>query len=419
MNILFLSDNFPPEVNAPAHRTYEHCREWVRQGAKVTVITCAPNFPQGEVYPGYRNRLYQTEMMDGIKVVRVWSYITANEGTFKRILDYVSFALTAFVASLFHRSDIIIATSPQFFTAVGGYLSSIFKRKPWVMEVRDLWPESIKAVGAMEDGPMLSFLERMELFLYRQADRIVVVTDAFREDIVGRGIPARKIHVIKNGVHLENYRPRPRDLELQAKLGLEGKYVVGYLGTHGMSHKLDFILECAADTTYTNVHYLFIGDGAEKEKLLKTKKRLKLDNVTMLDPVPKEEVARYISLTDLALVPLKKSDTFKTVIPSKIFENAAMQKPILLGVEGESKALIESYRAGLCFEPENKADFLEKLGRLVGDFRFYEHCQEGCQRLARDFDRNKLANRLLDILQDTTGMRRKPSDVRPALVENE
>lgn len=419
MNILFLSDNFPPEVNAPAHRTFEHCKEWQRQGAKVTVITCAPNFPQGEVYEGYRNRLYQTEHIDGIKVVRVWSFITANEGTMKRILDYVSFAFTAFIASLFHRSDIIVATSPQFFTAVGGYLSSLFKRKPWVMEVRDLWPESIKAVGAMEEGRMLSFLEKLELFLYRQADAIVVVTDAFRENIMRRGIPGDKIHVIKNGVQLEDYRPRPCDSALQAELGLEGKYVVGYLGTHGMSHKLEFILECAAETTMPNVHYLFIGDGAEKAKLLKLKEKLKLGNVTMLDPVTKDEVARYISLTDLALVPLKRSDTFKTVIPSKIFENAAMQKPILLGVEGESKALIESYRAGLCFEPENKADFLDKLSRLVGDFRFYEYCQEGCQRLAQDFDRRQLAMRMLDILQDTCGIERQATKMRHALVENE
>ena len=149
MKILFLTDNFPPEVNAPATRTYEHCREWIRQGAEVTVITCTPNFPQGKVYKGYTNKPYQQEMMDGIHVIRVWSYITANEGFIKRTLDYISFSVTSFLAGLFQQADIIIATSPQFFTALSGRTLSFWKRKPWIMEVRDLWPESIKTVGAM------------------------------------------------------------------------------------------------------------------------------------------------------------------------------------------------------------------------------------------------------------------------------
>lgn len=156
--ITFLSDNFPPEVNAPANRTYEHCREWVRSGVEVTVITCAPNFPKGRVYEGYKNKLYQTEIIDGIKVIRVWSYITANEGFVKRILDYISFAVASFIAGLFVKTDLIVATSPQFFTALSGWLLSIFKRKKWIFEVRDLWPESIMAVGAMKRNMAIRFL---------------------------------------------------------------------------------------------------------------------------------------------------------------------------------------------------------------------------------------------------------------------
>ena len=159
MNILFLTDNFPPEVNAPASRTYEHCKEWVQLGEKVTVITCTPNFPQGKVYEGYRNKLYQTEYMDGIKVIRVWSYITANEGFLKRTLDYISFSVSSFFAGLFQQADMIIATSPQFFTALSGRTLAFWKRKPWIMEVRDLWPESIKTVGAMKDNPVIRFFE--------------------------------------------------------------------------------------------------------------------------------------------------------------------------------------------------------------------------------------------------------------------
>ncbi len=404
MNILFLSDNFPPEVNAPAHRTLEHCREWVRQGARVTVITCAPNFPRGKVYPGYRNRLYQTEYIDGIRVLRVWTYIAPNAGRIKRILDYFSFAVAAVVASFWQRPDIIVATSPQFFTALAGYMVARLKRRPWIMEVRDLWPESIRAVGAMYRRSLLDRLEWLERFLYRRADALVVVTESFRENMIQRGIDPDKIHVIKNGVDLGIYHPRPRDRQLEAALGLEGKFVVGYLGTHGMAHKLDFILACAAATPQPDIHYLFIGDGAERKRLLQLKEQLGLQNVTMLDSVPRSEVVRYLSLLDVSLVPLMRSNTFKKVIPSKIFENAAMEKPILLGVEGESAALIHAYGAGLCFEPENQADFLQQLARLYAEEALYIDCQAGCRRLARDFDRRELAGKMFELLALTARM---------------
>jgi len=170
MHILFLSDNFPPEVNAPASRTFEHCREWVKLGHQVTVVTCAPNFPSGKVFGGYENKLWQQEVMDGIRVIRVWSYITANEGFLKRVLDYVSYMAMAVLASFFVRKvDVVIGTSPQFFTACAAYLVGLCKRCPWVFELRDLWPESIRAVGAMKESRVLDWLEKLELFLYRKA----------------------------------------------------------------------------------------------------------------------------------------------------------------------------------------------------------------------------------------------------------
>ena len=153
MHILFLTDNFPPEVNAPASRTYEHAREWVKEGHKVTVITCAPNFPKGKVYKGYKNRIFLREDLDGINIIRVWTFIMPNSGFFLRVLDYMSFMISSFIASFnVKKVDIIVATSPQFFTAVSGYLISKAKNKPWIFELRDIWPESIKAVGALSNS---------------------------------------------------------------------------------------------------------------------------------------------------------------------------------------------------------------------------------------------------------------------------
>lgn len=401
MKILFLSDNFPPEVNAPATRTVEHCMEWVKQGHEVTVITCVPNFPKGRIFEGYENKRKQVEYIHGIKVIRVWTYIASNKGFLKRTLDYISFGVSSFFAGLFVKTDIIVATSPQFFSAMSGHWLSFFKGKKWIMEVRDLWPESIKAVGALSGESFIyKRLEVIEKQMYQSASKIVVVTDTFKKIIEGRGVDSNKIHVIKNGVKLDRFKKLPKDEELLEELKLKGKFIVGYIGTHGLAHKLDFIIESAAKVKNEKIHFLFLGDGAEKAKILKIVEDKNLKNVIMLPFVSKQEVVRYISITDVALVPLKKSYLFKTVIPSKIFENAAMEKPILLGVEGESKKIIETYKAGLCFEPENEKEFLEKLNQLVENQDIYKSCQDGCKRLALDFNRVKLANNMLEIIEN-------------------
>src|SRR5690606_27702758 len=206
MKVLFLTDNFVPETNAPATRTYEHCKEWVKQGVDVTIITCVPNFPKGKVFDGYKNKLIQKEVIDGIKVIRVWSYISANQGTVKRILDYVSFMVSSFLVGLFIKTDLIVATSPQFFTAISGRWLSFWKRKKWIMEVRDIWPESIKAVGAMKDSCLLRFFEFLECKMYKSAYKIVVVTDSFKNYLIDtHKIDSNKIGIVKNGVDLKKF----------------------------------------------------------------------------------------------------------------------------------------------------------------------------------------------------------------------
>lgn len=400
MRILFLSDNFPPEVNAPASRTFDHCREWVKMGHEVTVITCAPNFPEGKVYEGYRNRLRQEEVMAGIRVIRVWTYIVPNKGFFKRTLDYISFSVTGFLAGLFVKTDLIIATSPQFFCALAGRMLSFFKRRPWVMEVRDLWPESIKTVGLVKrDNLFIRYFEWKERRCYKSAKKIVVVTDSFKRRIAEKGINPEKIFVVKNGVNSDLFTPMPKDGELIKELGLSGKKIIGYIGTHGLAHNLSFILHCAKEMEgRSDIHFLFIGSGAAKDDLLKLKDELGCSNVTMLNPVAKEQVNRYISILDVALINLRKSALFTTVIPSKIFENAGMGIPILMGVEGEAQEIVESYGAGVCFEPENMADFQQKLNQLLQP-ETYAKCKEGCLRLAADFDRKTLAKKMIDILE--------------------
>lgn len=402
MKILFLTDNFPPEVNAPATRTYEHCREWVRNGAEITVITGFPNFPQGKIYPGYTNKWKQEEYIDGIRVIRVWTYITANEGFFKRTLDYISYSVTAFFAGLSLDCDVIVATSPQFFTALAGRTLAFFKRKPWIMEVRDLWPESIKTVGAMKDNFIIKYLEQEAKWCYQSANKIISVTESFKTEIIKKGIKSDKIQVVRNGANLELYQAKPKNKEILKKLDLGNKMVLGYIGTHGMAHKLDFILDCAKVMAGTDdrYHFLLIGDGAEKHNLKKKIADENIHNVTLLDSVDKHEVVDYLSVLDAAIINLKKSDLFKTVIPSKIFETAAMQIPILIGVDGEARMIVEHYNAGLYYEPENMESFLRVTNQLFTSNGLYDDLKAGGSRLAQAFDRKRLAGEMLEQIRE-------------------
>lgn len=401
MKILFITDNFTPEVNAPATRTYEHVKEWIKdKNVEVTIITCAPNFPHGKVYNGYKNKLYQKEYIDGIEVIRVWSYITSNSGFLKRVLDYISFGIMAFLVGLFKKHDLIIATSPQFFTTWAAWGLSKIKRKPWIFELRDLWPESIKTVGAMKQGKAIDTLEKIELGLYKSCNKVVAVTDAFKTNLINRGIDANKIEVVTNGSNMELFSPREKNQELLKSLNLENKFVIGYIGTHGMAHSLDFIVNSISKIKDEDIHFLFIGDGAMKQKVLEIAKYLNIKNATFLNPIKKDDVPDYLNICDVSLAPLKKEDNFKTVIPSKIFEASAMLKPTLLGVEGQAQEIIETHNAGLCFEPENEKDFIEKVQILKNNREKYIELQKGCEKLAITYDRKRLAQKMLEIIKN-------------------
>jgi len=402
MHILFLTDNFPPETNAPASRTFEHTREWVRKGHQITIITCVPNFPKGQIFSNYRNRFWQTEAIDGIRVVRVWSYITANEGFLRRTLDYMSFMLSGFLASLFVRKvDIVIGTSPQFFTVCATYVASQFKRVPWVFELRDLWPESIRTLGALENSQLLDLLERLELFLYRKANQIVSVTESFKCNLVGRGIDANKISVVTNGVDRNNFYPQEKDIELVNRYGLQGKFVAGYIGTHGMAHALDTILDAAERVRSLRgdlYRFILLGDGANKVVLKQRATERELDNLIFIDSVSKQEIVRYWSLLDASIIHLKNTELFTTVIPSKLFECMAMGIPVLHGVQGESAEIVKREDVGLIFESENVDELVQKLHQLVDDSMLYQQFKINGPIAAINYDRKKLADRMLEIV---------------------
>jgi colanic acid biosynthesis glycosyl transferase WcaI len=409
MDVLFVSDNFPPESNAPASRLHEHARHWVRAGHQVTVITCAPNFPEGRVYPGYANRWHQVEILDGIRVVRVKTYLAPNEGVVRRTLDYLSFMCASVIAgALERRPDVVVASSPQFFAAVGGWQLSRVLCVPFVLEVRDLWPASIVAVGALRDSWLIGGLERLELSLYRRARAIVVVTEAFRKDIAGRGISHEKIHVVPNGADLSWCAPRPRDAAFVREQALEGKFIVGYIGTHGMAHGLERVLDAAELLRdRPEVAFFFAGGGAERASLERSVARRALANVRLVPRQPKERMSALWSACDLTLIVLRDDPVFATVVPSKLFEAMAHGVPLLLSVpEGEATALVREHGSGVVTPPEDPVALAAAIRSLARTPERLGELRARALDAAPRFSRERQAERLLAVLGQAVGQGR-------------
>ena len=407
MHILFLSNYFPPEVNAPATRLHEHARQWVADGHTVDVLTSVPNFPEGEVYEGYENRLTEEER-DGIRVTRVPMYISPNEGVIQRVLSYLSFMLSAcWYAGRLPTPDVLVATSPQFFAALAGYVVAWRKDVPFVLEIRDLWPESIVAVGAMSRNVIIRFLEWVERVLYRKAEHIVVVTDSFEEAIAEKDIARNKISVIKNGIETawwDEPLDEERLAEFQHEHALEGKFVASYIGTIGMAHRADILLEAARRCDDPDIVFMIVGTGAKKDELAARQAELELDNFRLVDKVPKEQVPYLLALTDTSVVHLRDDPLFETVIPSKIFEAMATGTPIVLGVRGESRRIVETAEAGLPIPPEDPDALAEAVRHLEEHPELHAEMAENAYRHVRaHYDRKGLAREYAALLERIAG----------------
>lgn len=420
MRILFLTDNFPPETNAPAVRTYEHARVWVEAGHDVTVITGFPNFPAGRVYDGYANRLRRVEMVDGIRVVRVWTYIAPNRGTVRRTLDYLSFLVSAVPAALLEpRPDVVVGTSPQFFTSVAASFVSRIRRAPFVFELRDLWPESITAVGAAGEGPIIRALARTAHGLYERADRIVSVTESFRQVLAKRGIDPDKIDVVRNAVDLDGFRPGPRDNGVRTRLRIaSGTFLVTYVGTIGMAHGLEHVLEAAEMLRGEPIRFLIVGEGARKEELEDRARTMRLDNVTFLPRQPREDVPAFLAASDAVVVHLKDDPLFRHVVPSKIFEAMAAGRPLVHAVRGESADIVNDARCGITVKPECPLEMAAAIRRLQADAELASVLGRNGRAAAEgEFCRNAAALRMLDVLERVAGagngLGRRGRDVTP------
>ena len=391
-------------MGAPSARVFELSRRWVEKGQEVTVLTGFPHHPTGVIPSQYRQHFFKREKIDGIKVIRTYVYPTANKGFIKRIANYLSFMFSSLLlgATNIHEIDVIIATSPQFFVAIAGFIISKMKNRPLVLEIRDLWPESIVQLGQLKNRTIITILEFIEIYLYRKAHSIVVVAESSVPILKNKGIDPSKIRVVKNGVDLELFDPARTNSSLKKSLSLDQKFVVSYIGTLGLSHALDKVLQSASILqNNSDIHFLLIGEGAEKDHLKKLTKSLNLTNVTFLDQINKQLLPDYYGISDIVLVTLRKLPLFQCVIPSKIFEIMAMGKPVLLTVDGEAREMvINQAGAGIFVEPENFQEMALTITDLCKNrSSLTDYGSNGLNFVRTNYDRLTIADNYLAYLR--------------------
>jgi colanic acid biosynthesis glycosyl transferase WcaI len=394
-------------MGAPAARVSELARHWVQSGHDVTVLTGFPNHPDGVVRPEYKKRLRRgvfREKINGVEVVRTWLLALPNRRAHERMLNYGSFYVSAAATGSFlGRPDVVIATSPQLLVGLAGWWVAKVKRAPFVLEIRDLWPESLAAVGiGAENSALHCALARIARFLYRTADHIVVVTPAFRERLIAdRQVPPEKISVVQNGVETQLFSPQPKDANVLAELNASGKFVVSYIGTLGLAHGLETLIAAAEELQNSAPEVLFVvvGDGAERESVVARAQSRKLTNIHFVPQQPRERIPAYISASDACLVPLRKSDVFETVIPTKMLEFMSCARPVILGVDGQARSILEASRSGLFIPPEDPGALSQAILQLAARPEWREQLgRTGREYIVNNLSRQRTADDYLKVL---------------------
>jgi colanic acid biosynthesis glycosyl transferase WcaI len=402
LKIVFFTDHFVPEISAPAAHIFDRCKIWVEQGHDVTVVTNVPNYPLGRPYEGYLNRMRQWEVIDGINVLRVLTYMTENKGTIKRTLDYISFPISSFINSLaITKPDVVYSTSPHIFAPFGAIAFSILKRAPHVLEVRDIWPDSIAATTEMnQTSNLYKILEFIEKIMYKASKKIVVFTKSFKYNLIEKGVPTEKLHVVINGANLSLFQSPIFDVDLEKSLGLKNKFVVGYFGTHGLSHDLLNVIKAGAMINENDIHILFVGEGAEKTAMISLAQELNATNIHFVDCQIRENMPKYWGLCNVGLIHLKNDPVFETVIPSKIFETMASGRPIMYcGPNSDGARLIKKYDCGLVTSSVDPKDLAMHLRLLMKDPDLCERLAKNGKKISPKFSREVQAEATLNVLQ--------------------
>lgn len=409
MRILLVHQYFLEANDAGGSRWNEMSVEWARQGHEVVVIAGMVHYNIGLKPEKYKGKyFYQEEYSKGVTVHRTHVSEAYNKNFLGRLWGYFSFVFSGSWAGLAKAKgnfDAVLVTSPPLFVGIIGYLLKVVKRCPLIFEIRDLWPESAIDTGVLTNKLIIKFAFRFEKFIYSKAKLINTLTPAFKEKLIKeKNVPAQKVIMIPNAADfslaedlVESFNPE----RFREKLGWTSKLVFTYVGAHGVANHLIQVLEAAKQLLDTNVHFVFIGAGMEKEKLILYKDQNALSNVQFIDPVPKAEVFKYILASDMGMSILKKVDTFKTIYSNKTFDYMSCKKPILLAIDGVSRKLVEDSKSGIYVEPENSRDFVEKVNYIINHIPQLKSMGENGYAFAKNhFDRKILSSQYLQSILD-------------------
>ena len=403
MRVLLVTHYYPPESGAPQARLSEMAARWVQDGLDVTVLTGMPNHPTGVVADGYQGAVTRREKRDGVRVLRTWLFATPNQGLVKKTLGHLSFMVSSVVLGgpRVGRTDVVVVSSPTFFSIGSAWLLARMRRARLVVEVRDLWPAIFVELGVLTNRRVIAVLERLELAAYRAADAVVVVTDGFRDDLVRRGVPATKVTTIRNGVDLERFWPSTGPTAADRSwLGVpEGDLLVLYIGAHGISHGLASVVEAARLVADERIHVSLVGEGADKEAVRARVEELGVRNVSMLPGVPRDRVPALVAAADVCLVPLRDVPLFATFIPSKMFEYLGAGKAVVGAVTGEPARILEEAGA-VVVRPEDPGALARALRALAADpDRCVRMGAAGRAYVEQHFDRRALADAYASLLR--------------------
>ncbi|MFI5203083.1 MAG: glycosyltransferase family 4 protein [Flavobacteriales bacterium] len=397
MKFVILTQYFPPETGAPQNRLYELAVRLKKEGATVEILTAMPNYPQMKLYDGYKGKFYRKEVMDGMTVHRGWIYVSKSKSVFKRLLNYYSFVFSSFWIGLFKlkRHDVLICESPPLFLGKTAFLLSRLKRAKLIFNVSDLWPESAEKMGIVKNRFFLWIASRLERFMYKRSWIITGQTQGIVKSISNR-FPKKTVHWLPNGVDPLFYNPDREKGSWREDNGFKpNDFILLYAGIIGHAQGLEVIIDAAKRLReYTSIKFVLVGNGPQKEELLKLRKEAGVEQVYFFDSVPKDKMPDLVSAADVAIIPLRKLDLFKGAIPSKIFESLAMKKPILLGVDGEARDLfITEGNCGLYVEPENAVELANAVLKLADSPQLIKQLGEnGRKYVEAKFSRDKIAH---------------------------
>lgn len=401
MHVLLVSQYFHPEVGATQTRMLEFARGLAAKGHRVTVLTEFPNHPQGIIPDAYRGKLFTEERLEGFTVLRTRVWATPVKTYWSRVAFYLSFMVLATLRGLLYRPrvDAVLATSPPLFCGAVGWAISRWKGAKFVLDIRDIWPAAAVALGELRSPVTLRWAGRLERRLYRAADCITAVTKGFCDHIATVGADRSKIRWLPNGTIEGLFTPERSQAGLKAQLGLEGRFVVTFAGTHGIAQGLPAVLEAAKCLIGEPVTFLFIGDGPVKAALVDRARADGLDNVVFHEQVPLTRIPPYLNLSDALLVPLRNDPIFSSFIPSKLFDSMACARPVILMVDGEARALLAEARAGLYVAAEDAgalADAIRWLRAHPDESR--EYGERGRAFVLGHFTRSRQTEQLEGIL---------------------